>query len=318
MNSEPVEATTWAISDGAPGNARQALALAGAIDARPVPMTVEAAAPWRWLAPHLVAGSRRAIRADGFGEPWPSLAIGCGRLAALATRGLKQWSLGRCLSVQILDPRVSPHHYDLVIAPHHDGVTGSNVISTVGSLHSIDDRWLADARDRFPDQAALPGPRVSVLIGASNTAQKLDERYFDGLLAELSDWHRQAGGSFLVSTSRRTPAPMAERLRRAFTRWPGRFWSGDTDGENPYAGLLAHADRLVVTPDSVNMLSEASATGRPVHTYLREPVGGKLARFHAELARLGHLVPLGATTKAEAPLRELSGVAAIVRARRER
>jgi mitochondrial fission protein ELM1 len=38
-------------------------------------------------------------------------------------------------------------------------------------------------------------------------------------------------------------------------------------GDNPYAGILALSDRLIVTSDSVSMVSEALATGHPVETF---------------------------------------------------
>ena len=40
-------------------------------------------------------------------------------------------------------------------------------------------------------------------------------------------------------------------------------WSG-ANADNPYMGMLAWADRLIVTGDSIAMLSEACATGKPV------------------------------------------------------
>src|ERR1700749_2478640 len=42
----------------------------------------------------------------------------------------------------------------------------------------------------------------------------------------------------------------------------GHVWDGV--GENPYFGMLALADRIVVTQDSVSMISEAAATTAPV------------------------------------------------------
>lgn len=309
------DTTAWAISDGAAGNARQALALAGALCSEPRNVCIDVDAPWRWLAPRLVAGSRRAVHGEGFAEPWPALAVGCGRLAALATRGLAGWSGGRCFRVQILDPRIDPRHYDLVVAPRHDGLVGANVVTTTGALNPVDDAWLAAARTRFASLGELPVPCTAVLVGASTGTQAIDAEYSDALLAELARLHARDGGSFLVTTSRRTPPALAERLRSAFARWPGLFWADDADGANPYAGLLAWAERIVVTPDSVNMLSEACATGVPVHSLVRTPMRGKLARFHAELAELGHLVAIGEPSRAAAPLRELAGVAAIVRER---
>ena len=48
----------------------------------------------------------------------------------------------------------------------------------------------------------------------------------------------------------------------AIATWkrPGLTWCGEADGANPYAGVLAWADRIVCSPDSVNMVSEACAT----------------------------------------------------------
>jgi mitochondrial fission protein ELM1 len=292
-----------------------ALAHALGVDARV--LRIDVAAPWRWLAPRLLAGARSALREHNgapIAPPWPRLAIGCGRQAALLTRALRRWSGGDCFTVQILDPRIDTAHFDVVVAPRHDHVAGSNVIETIGSLHAIDDAWLASARTRFAALAVLPAPRTAVLIGASNTAQTLDAAYFVALQDRLAALHAREGGSFLVSTSRRTRPAIAQRLRDDFARWPGVFWHDERDGENPYAGLLAWADRLVVTPDSVNLLSEACATGKPVATFTSQPVQGKLAELHATLIAEGHLSALDEATEhsATGPLREIPAVVASI------
>jgi uncharacterized protein len=95
------------------------------------------------------------------------------------------------------------------------------------------------------------------------------------------------------------------------------IWTGPDDGENPYQGYLAAADCLVVTPDSVNMLSEACATGRPVLTMLPASAQGKLLALHTELRDQGWLHALDADVVVSgltppAPLRELAAVASKV------
>ena len=67
---------------------------------------------------------------------------------------------------------------------------------------------------------------------------------------------------------------MKERLAEV----PYFLWEGE--GENPYFGLLGLADFIVATPDSVNMISEAASTGKPV--YVAPLPGGspKFDRFH--------------------------------------
>jgi uncharacterized protein len=312
--------TCWAISDGAAGNERQATALAHAlgVDARVVRINVRQ--PWDFLAPRLVIGSRSAVRdADGraLEAPWPDLAIGCGRRAALVTRALRDWSRGHTFTVQILDPRIDTRAFDVVVAPQHDGIDGANVIRSIGALNPVDPRWLAAARTRFARFAALPSPRTTVLIGATNRAQRLDRRYFDALLDRLGAQYAADGGSFLVSVSRRTPEDVARTLRAAFAAFPGAFFGHQRDGENPYAGFLAWADRIIVTPDSVNMLSEACATGKPVYTFAPQPIAGKLAAVHRELRGSGHLRMLGeaAPKPSPPPLAETREIAELVRTR---
>jgi len=318
--TSPSPPTCWAISDGAAGNERQAVALAQALGLAPRVVRLRVREPWAALAPRLLAGAGLALRDDDgkpLAPPWPDIAIGCGRRAALATRALRAWSGGRCFCVQILDPRIDSAAFDLVVAPAHDGLSGANVITSIGALNPVDADWLAQGRAQFPQFAELPAPRTAVLVGASTRAQRLDDAWFDALLSHLAAKQSQDGGSFLVSVSRRTPPSLAAKLRARFAAFPGIFWSGTQDGANPYAGLLGWAERIVVTPDSVNMLSEACATGKPVYTFATRPIGGKLAAFHAELAASGHLRQLGNGTSRPQPprLSETREIAELVLAR---
>ncbi len=317
MNStNPVRC--WVVSDGAAGNERQALALAHALGLAPEVLRIHLRQPWAALAPRLAWGARAAVRderGNSLAPPWPEIAIGCGRRAALVTRALRRWSAGYSFSVQILNPRIDARHFDLIITPQHDGVRGANVLRSIGALNAVDQAWLAAGRSRFAALGSLPAPRTAVLIGASTRAQKLDAAYFDALLRRLRAQQQTSGGTFLVSVSRRTPRSTVERLRAAFAEFPGRFWDGGSD--NPYAGFLAWADRIVVTPDSVNMLSEACATGKPVYTFASKPILGKLAQLHAALLASGHLRRLDAADQCAltAPLRETAAIAELVRQR---
>jgi len=318
--TESVAPVCWAISDGAAGNERQARALADALGVAVRVVRIRLRQPWDALAPRLLLGAHAAIRTDAgspLAPPWPDIAIGCGRRAALVTRALRDWSAGRSFTVQILDPRIATGAFDVVVAPNHDRIVGANVIQSIGALNPIDTQWLAGGRTRFAEIAGRQQPRTAVLIGATNRAQRLDAAYFDALLERLGAWHSADGGSYLVSVSRRTPPAVAARLRRAFSALSGVFWAGPDDGENPYSGFLAWADRIVVTPDSVNMISEACATGKPVYTFAPRTIAGKLAAFHRELHASGHLRLLDDTMHRPqpAPLTETREIAELVHGR---
>ncbi len=105
---------------------------------------------------------------------------------------------------------------------------------------------------------------------------------------------------------------MRERLRGV----SAEIWDGS--GENPYIGYLALADAIVVTCDSVNMISEACATGKPV--YIAELAGAgssKFLNFQSMLSEAGMARPF--TGRLEnwqyEPLNETERVAAEVRRR---
>ena len=309
----------WVITDHAAGNQRQALALASRLGLRVHHLIWEPRAPWSWFAPRLLPGYIRALAPNQrprLRPPWPRVVIGCGRASSLFTRMLRKLSRGRSFVVQILDPRIDPRHWDMVIAPRHDGVHGTNVITTLGSLNPIDAAWLDDGRDASPTLIDLPQPRVGVLLGGPRKHWPLDAAYAQTLAEKLIARQRDEGGSVMVVASRRTPGEAVRLLRDALREVPGLIWGGSQDGNNPYPGVLAWADRLVVTPDSVNMLSEACAVGCPVHTLVTSPLPAKLERFHRVLREAGLLHDLGAVVTArQTPLRELPDVAREVLAR---
>lgn len=306
----------WVVTDGAAGNRRQALALAEALTPAIREIVVELRAPWSWFAPRSLPGARMALgrNDETLLPPWPTLVIGCGRSAAWATRHIRTWSEGRTLAVQLLDPRIDPVHWDLVIAPKHDPLRGENVLNPLGSLNPIDDAWLDDGRAAFSPFAALPSPRLGVLIGGARRGTPFDDAAAALFIDAVKARHRADGGSVLVAASRRTPAAQLARIRDAFAGLPGVVWTDSADGANPYPGILGWADRFIVTPDSVNMLSEACATGKPVHTVVSKPLPDKLARFHAELRATKRLHDVDAPTPAsQPPLRETAAIAAEVR-----
>ena len=126
----------YAISDGRAGNVRQAEALVGALATDFTALTLQPHLPWRWVAPRRWPGAERAF-GDAFSallDTPPAIAIGCGRQAALATRLLRERG---AKVVQILDPRLDPKRWDLIVVPEHDRLRGPNVITSLGSLQAM-------------------------------------------------------------------------------------------------------------------------------------------------------------------------------------
>ncbi|HEY0333432.1 MAG TPA: ELM1/GtrOC1 family putative glycosyltransferase [Stenotrophomonas sp.] len=317
MSETKRSGTIQALHDGRAGNARQAQALAQALlpggwrDVALAPRT-----PWQWWAPRRLPGADRA-----FGPAFtrqldspPALAIGCGRQAALATRLLR----GRgALAVQILDPRLDARHWDLVIVPEHDRLRGHNVLTLLGSLHPVDETWLALGRAAFAGMAGLPSPRVALLIGGGTARVPWTVPALEAACLPLFAQVRGQGGSVLATTSRRTPARVGEFLQGALRDLPHVLWRGERDGTNPYAGLLGWADAITCTADSSNLLSEACATAAPVAALFADRARGRLGTLSRTLRERGRLVDADALLDAgpATPLRETARIAEMVRAR---
>src|SRR5579884_131545 len=174
--------------------------------------------------------------------------------------------------------------------------------------------WTARGLAEFSTLQQLPRPRTALLIGGPRRGLGLDEAWFDDLLGRVAARVAGEHGSLMIACSRRTPARWRARLTGLLRDGCTHLWCGPGDGVNPYAGYLAAADRLVVTPDSVNMLSEACATGKPVFSLLPPAARGRLVALHAELREQGWLHALDenvdfSTLQQPPPLRELAVVA---------
>ncbi len=314
----------WVLSEGLAGTENQCLGLAEALGIEPVVKRAKVGAPWRYLPSALLpvallpAPLGAAARGgDTLAPPWPDLLIASGRKCVALALALRRASRGRTFTVFVQDPRVAARRFDLVIAPRHDGLAGPKVFVTRGALHRIDQARLDAAARRFgPSLADLPRPLVAVLVGGTTRRHRLeaaDAARLGGQLARMAAAH---GAGLALTASRRTGAASFTALCDALAGTPATIWRGE--GENPYHGYLACADALVVTGDSISMVSEACATGKPVYVVpLRGRGSARFRRFHGGLAADGVIRPFTGTLEAwrYEPLRDTAEAARELRRR---
>jgi uncharacterized protein len=279
--------SVWVVHDGKIGMANQVIGLAEAVGYPFVEKKLAVRPPWRHLAPQLWPRPLAALgpAGDRLTPPWPDLLIACGRLASAPARAAKRASGGRIFWVQVQDPRFARHAVDLMVVPAHDPARGANVFRTLGAVHRVTATRLAQgAAALAPHLAHLPRPLVAVLLGGDNRVYRLTEARFVGFADQLAALTRQGMG-IAITPSRRTPEGALRLLRERLAGMPHFLWDGS--GENPYFGMLGMADAVLVTADSVSMVSEAAASGKPVHIVDFDGGSAKFARFHAAMRDAG-------------------------------
>lgn len=258
------------VSDGRAGIQNQALGLAEAVQRlRPSDIDV-CRIGWRPLFDRWPSVLKQPWMRDpasdavlpSDGAPWPDIWIATGRASLPLSATAASAGPGRPFVVQTQDPRWRTDAFDLVIAPEHDGLSGPNVISILGSPHRITPARIAGAASAFDVLDALPRPRVAVLIGGRSASHDLPADHAARLAHDIRQAVQVAGGSVMVTLSRRTPPEAEAALRDGLADVPGWIWDGR--GDNPYFAFLDAADQVLVTEDSANMATEAASTGKPV------------------------------------------------------
>lgn len=228
----------------------------------------------------------------GGGGKGARIVISCGTLAQPAALAMQR---SGAFSVCVQRPRANETKFDAVIAPLHDyeeseiasinANPDSKTFLMLGAPGAISADALsarrAAALQRFDHVAS---PRTGVIIGGANRAFDLTP----ATCAALAEDALRQGGGTLAAASRRTGGSCRQALAQAFA---GQFFDDGLSGAEGYMDVLAAADRFIVSGDSVNLLSEACAAGKPVHVFLPPQKNARAARkflrFHEALYNRG-------------------------------
>lgn len=302
--SDALGPSVWVASDGRAGNEAQALALARALGemsrwvkiahingkghrAQPVRLTMrglQPALPSRfWWSP---LSALPKDQKDIFQPPWPTLWIGAGRKTGPFSKHVKSASGGQTFTVHIMNPQMELSDFDLVVTPAHDGISGPNVLTTLGSPAYFAPEAIEDTELAFADMAEERGFKVAVVLGGDSKSHKMTEAAAARLESDLEK-AATAGARLRITCSRRTPTHARVRFRAFADRVGARFWESVADGPNPYLAFLLMSDAAIVTEDSANMLSEAAYFGLPIHIARLEGKHSKFDRLHTDLIDRG-------------------------------
>lgn len=209
--------------------------------------------------------------------PWPDLVISAGRknepiaryIRAQAARSSGGRPGQRVRLIHVGRPWAKPSTWDLVVTtPQYRLPNDPNILHNETPLHRVTRARLDEAARSWEARVAqLPRPYIAVLAGGNSGPYPFNRASGERLARELNQLVAELGGSLLVTTSARTLDETTEALFEGIAVPAIRYRWKKNDPDNPFFAFLGLADRTVVTADSVSMMTEACATGRPVYLY---------------------------------------------------
>jgi uncharacterized protein len=279
----------WALLGARAGDNDQVLALAEALE---LPFEIKQLHynGLRRLGPKLLGRSfvslSPASRELVESEPPPDVTISVGHRSVPVVRLLRKRSNSRMRSIHIGFPRVSPGVFDLLIAtPQYPNPEHPNLLRIPFALTRV-------ATGTRPygggEMQTLPSPRRLLIIGGPTSYWQLDANVLRRTAAGLIDDASRDGGSLLVTSSPRTPAGVMAEIEKALSQSGVPFALGGPGKSPSYASMLAEADEILVTADSVAMVSDAIWTGKPLGLLpLVQSASGRIFGRLVDMARAG-------------------------------
>ena len=241
-------------------------------------------------------GSYRAAQANELAKELEGLEqriqISCGIDAvqtALATKAKYKF--------HILDPLQNYEGFDLVFIPGHEPLPAApNIVPTFGLINHI--------RPSTEFEAGV----IAVLIGGKHVGGNFTASDASALAAALP-----TGAKIWVTTSKRTEKPAADALKAALPN--AEFYDFNYDGQvnNPYEQMLKRAQQVVVTADSVRMVSEAASSGKTTFIFTPREVHFSYIALKNQFVSNGYALEIGSHQGSTKPLNEAGRLAQIIK-----
>ncbi len=275
-----LRADVWVLLGPHKGDNNQLLALADGLRRpyRTIQMSYRWFAHWPSVCRSVTtAGLDAEVRRE-IAPPWPSLVLGIGQRSVPVARLIQRESYGQSKIVRLGDPMVSHSLFDLVITTTQYAVRDSaNVVRlpiTITNQSEVEptkfeERWLS----------SFARPRRLLVIGGKTSLWRFDPSLLTNTIRTLHDKCKIEGGSVVAVTSPRTSPALASAAKEALGT------AGVVANSFPrYPVLLQAADEIHVTGDSVSMVSDAIASGKPVGLIRLEPdLIARFVRFAGDL-----------------------------------
>lgn len=230
--------------------------------------------------------------------------ISCGSAVAGAHFLSVPWQAAK--SMVILKPGfLSFEHFNLVVLPEHDVPARvhpkAKIAVTRTALNLVNTQYLTEQSQlllsRFSHLKDNYRTKIGVLIGGNTKNVEFTESTIKMVIHQLKEVALQLNADILLTTSRRTPENVEQLIWRELKKFERcALLVSATHGNVPEAvgGILGLSDYLVVSGESISMVSEAVASGKKTVVFAvgrtnADAKGNKYEQFVDKLNEQGFL-----------------------------
>ena len=190
------------------------------------------------------------------------IVISCGRKSVIPSIYLKKKFNNKIINIHIQEPKVSLNNFDFVVAPEHDGLKGSNVLTSKGAIHYLTNNELDENKDYLKSRISTEKKIVALILGGPNRYYDYNDQVINNLFSKIEQNFLKNNYQLILVPSMRTPQDIIEKARNYFDK--DQIIIPNVD-KKAYLSSLKISDHIVVTCDSTSMISEAAITGKPIY-----------------------------------------------------
>ena len=188
--------------------------------------------------------------------------ISCGRKSVIPSIYLKKKFKNKIINIHIQEPKVSLKNFDFIVAPEHDGLTGSNVLNSKGAIHYLTINELNENENYLKEKIDIQKKIVTLIIGGPNKYYDYDLKIINEIFKKIENNFLNNNYQLVIIPSMRTPQHIIDKAKEFFT--DGQIIIPDVD-KKAYLSALKISQHIIVTCDSTSMISEAAITGKPIY-----------------------------------------------------
>ena len=248
------------LTEGMHGMISQVEGLAKALDIDFTHHKVELNSFWKLIPPKLTPVSKFTFKNFDLNDF--DIIISCGRKSVIPSIYLKKNSKKKVYNIHIQDPKVSLNHFDYVVAPEHDGLSGENVLLSKGAIHYLTQEEINNNRNYLIEKLDKDKSYLLLILGGPNKYYDYTDQNLTKIFDQVKKILEKNTLQMIIIPSMRTPNNIINLANDYFGKEHLVIKNVD---KKAYLSGLSLSKYVIVTCDSTSMISEAALTGKPIY-----------------------------------------------------